>query len=216
MIKAYHSIYRTPLEEIVQAGVILPAAFRVDPDVLEGHCESLIDEIRETAFDEGGNWTAVKGIELLINNRLKEMASVSLQNTEETGFYCADLLARDVYSVFMSIGDWEDFGRKHPTGFVFDAEELINKGAIVRIGDLLQEYDDIITDMLWSKYKSPEKVMNILNNRLEEAKRENEISGIRAINYIRSSLKVYNELTYPGPLNLGLAKEVWDNGFHIA
>ena len=149
MIKAYHRVERFPLERILKNGAIFPVAFRLDPDFMVASCRDLLQQVNEYVLDEG-NPRAVRGVELLIEKRRKEIAAVSTGETDETGLFCGDFLAGDAFSVFLSTGEWGGIDEEAAShGFVFDAEDLLRRGAVVRRGDLLDSYDYTLTGATW-------------------------------------------------------------------
>ncbi len=217
VIKAYHHVYNFPVLEILEKGVILPAAYRIDPRDLEGSCFGELDELKENILGEGGNPVGALGVELLMRERLGEIIAVSSQETDDTGFFCGDLLAGDVFSVFLSAGEW---GRgdapEVPNGFVFDAVDLIQRGAAVRKGDLMEPYLYEIQGMAWTKAKSPESARTILKRKLSEIKKEGELKGDRAIQELKKNPGEWYELVFPGVVEVEWVKEVWENGVLVS
>ncbi len=213
MIKAYHHVYRAPLDQILQKGVIAPVAFRLDPKYLEG-CIDMLQQVQEYAADDG-NPEAIRGIELLIESRWKEIEAVSSGETDDTGLFCGDILAGDAFSVFLSTGWWGRVDENlTPNGFVFDAEDLIRRGAVVREGDLLGVYDDIITGSAWLKGSAP-AIRDQVLRQLYATKKEAQMEGEAAISYLKKDPGEWEELAFEGSLNLDWAIEMWDNGTQV-
>ena len=217
VIKAYHHVYNFPVLEILEKGVILPAAYRINPRDLEGSCFGELDELKENILGEDGTPVGALGVELLMRERLGEIIAVSSQETDDTGFFCGDLLAGDVFSVFLSAGEW---GRgdapEVPNGFVFDAVDLIRRGAAVREGDLMEAYLYEIQGMAWTKAKSPESARNILKRRLANVKKDGELKGGQAIQELKKNPGEWYELVFPGAVEVEWAKEVWENGVLVS
>ena len=210
MIKAYHHVSRVPLERILRGGVISPVAFRLDPD--EIWCLDALEEVYEDSFHEDANPEALRGMELLIEKRQEEVAAVSSRETDETGLFCGDFLAGDAFSVFLSTGQWgiidEDAS---PHGFVFDAEELIDRGAVLRGDDLLGNYDSIIADAAW--LKGPATLVRYkLEQQFDAIKKEWLLKGGAAIAHLRKDPDEWNEIVFEGSLNLDWAIEMWADG----
>ena len=214
MIKAYHHVYRFPLDQILQKGVISPVAFRLDPDYLVETCVGLIDNVHEYAADDG-NPRAVRGVELLIEKRRKEIAAVSNRETDETGLFCGDLLAGDAFSVFLSTGQWGRIDETViPNGFVFDAEDLIRRGAVIRGGDLLDAYDYILPGAAWLE-GSAAAIRKELERQLAQIKQEAQLKGEAAIAHLKKDPGEWDELVFPGPVDLDWAVEMWEDGVLI-
>lgn len=218
MIKAYHHVDQFPLERILEKGGIFPVAWRVDPEVVRAECDGEINELREMVLDEDGNPIAVQGVTLLMEERVREISAASTRETEETWLFCGDFLAGDAFSVFLSAGQW---GRSEgetivPNGFVFDAEDLIkNRGVLVRPADLLGSYIGILDEVPWMEVDSPQEACDEIARQLLMAKKEHELKGREALSYLRKNPKEWHELLSPGPLNIDLAVEMWDDGVLI-
>lgn len=214
MIKAYHHVERFPLEKILKKGAIFPVAFRLDPEYLQG-CMDLLFTVRENVADEG-NPEAIRGVELLIEKRWNEIAAVSSRETDETGLFCGDVLAGDAFSVFLSTGGW---GRVEeevaPNGFVFDAEDLIRRGALFRGDDLLGNYDYTLEGAAWLK-GSATAIRDELERQLDAVQKRWQVKGEAAIAKLRKDPEEWDELVFAGPVNLKWAVEMWDDGELVA
>ncbi len=213
VIKAYHHVYQFSVWGILKTGSILPAAYRINPQDLVGSCWDQLDFLKEMELDENGNPIGRRGVELLIQERVDEILAVSTQETDETGFFCGDFLAGDTFSVFFSTGEW---GRVDetvtPNGFVFDAEDLVRRGAALRDGDLLEGYQHHIEGMAWTKARSPEGARIALKRKLSQIQKEFEVKGEQAIRELRKDPNEWRELVFPGPVDLTWATEMWENG----
>lgn len=213
MIRAYHHVRNVPVQGLLQKGAIFPAAFRVNPEALRGLCEWVLDPLEETVEDEGGNPFVVQGLKLLMEDRLRRVNAVSSRETDATGFFCEDLLAGDLFSVFLSTGRW---GRGDeeviPNGFVFDAEALVRRGAAVRLGDLMDGYSGVIEEMPWWDAQSAKEAGERLEKKLEEVKERWELKGEKAVRQLRKNPKEWHEIAFFAPLLVDWAIEVWENG----
>ena len=146
-----------------------------------------------------------------MEKRQKEIAAVSSRETDETGLFCGDFLAGDAFSVFLSTGWWGRIDENlTPNGFVFDAEDLIRRGAVVR-GDLLSSYDYTIPEAAWLE-GSAASIRRQLERHLDELQKENELKGDAAITHLKKDPDEWEELVFRGPIDLDLAVEMWDNG----
>ncbi len=213
VIKAYHHVDRFPVWEILKKGSILPAAYRINPTHLVGSCWDQLYFLKEMELGEGGNPIGRAGVELLIHERVDEILEVSSQETDDTGFFCGDLLAGDAFSVFLSTGEWgRGDAEEKANGFVFDAEDLIRRGAVLREGDLLDPYNQVTEGMAWTKAKSPKAARKVLKRKLSQIQTEYEFKGERAIQELRKDPNEWRELLFPGPVSLTWATEMWEDG----
>lgn len=102
-----------------------------------------------------------------------ELRPAAPHHDKGSRFYPADVLAGDNRFVFLSLGPRYGFDGKAAAatyGFVFDAEQLLRQGgAILRRGDLMGKYDDLLGDVArdiagWSDPSewSPEQIAKLM------------------------------------------------------
>jgi len=213
MIQAYHYVEPPPLgqitvSELLEKGAIFPAAFRVQPDIIEHRCEQEMD-----IYQDIGTPMGLRGLRILMAERSREVADVSSGTTRGTGFYCEDLLAGDALLVFLSVSKWGIADAEViPNGFVFDAEEIIRRGASLRMGDLQMNFGYAIENALMRDYPSPAAARDSLKRALAAVLARYQFSGNRALRLLRKDPAAYREIVFPGPIALDWAIEAWENG----
>lgn len=225
MIKAYHRVSSNAVYgAILEAGAILPAAFRVDPDQAIEICQRELDGIGHQ------NHEARRGLERLIDERVSEIASIQARDgirpsrTSPTMLFCVDFLAGDFMNVFLTPGRFTNaaMARAWPaSGFAFDALELIRRGAEYRSEDLLFHFRNVVSQTLRSDF-GEHGAYEFLKLGLEEAHRR-ALSGddaIEALQIFRNtphepsgrrekSWPANAEIVWRGPLPIDLATEFW-------
>lgn len=220
MIKAYHQVGgadKTPaqravfIDQILDLGEIIPAIQRVKRGEMWHECFSEESQGCHTVEEMCVRGTSPKAREALAILTREKLALLPEEGTTHTMFNCLDLLAGDFEGVFLSIGDWYD----HPSGFVFDAEELVAAGASYRGVDLLGYYDYKLTEALknWS-YGSVVQAKKAIEAALESVHENHESKGEEALTLLRAECAsgCPGEIVWPGSLPLGLAVEMWRDG----
>jgi hypothetical protein len=213
MVKAYHLVLGGPenVRRILEEGVIRPASERMDPAKAEALCGDLVTQITW----EGSKIIpeAAEAFMELLDHRLRDLRP-SPPYTTRTEFQCDDLIAGDLDQVFLSLGSWIPEGPSpgKRNGFAFDAEDLITDGAVIRPGDLVEEFDGEITDFLW--HKGGKKTAEALAKRLDDIKDKYELRGKDALKALQKGRfhPGYAELVYPGRLKTWQASEAWLDG----
>lgn len=225
MIKAYHRVSSNSVyEEILDAGAILPAAFRVDPDQAIEICQRELDGIGHQ------NHEARRGLERLIDERVSEIASIQARDgirpskTSPTMLFCVDFLAGDFMNVFLTPGGFTNaaMARAWPvTGFAFDALELIRRGAEYRSEDLLFHFRNVVSQALRSdfgEYGAYEFLKLGLEEEHRKALNDNDaLEALQAFENTSHNPTGHREKHWPanaevvwrGPLPIDLAKEFW-------
>lgn len=217
MIIAYHYVEPPPLGRIsvgdlLTKRAIFAAAFRVQPDIIEPLCDQEMD-----FYQDIGTPMGLRGLRILMAERTREIAAVSSGTTRETGFYCEDLLAGDAFLVFCSVGKWGIADVEViPNGFVFDAEDLVRRGASVRKGDLQMNFGYAIENVLRRNHPSPEAAHEALKLALAGVLKRGQLSSTGALKLLRKDPEAYKEIVFPGPIALDWAVEIWENGTLVA
>jgi hypothetical protein len=236
MIKAYHRVSSNEaLKAILDAGQIVPAAYRLDPARIWDLCQE----------DVGRTFDMTSPAGLAITELVEEAVAyfeamqrgLQVEKTSATALKCIDILSGDAGKVFLSPGTWSEAGRGLGwplSGFVFDVETLIGNGALLRKWDFFSSYSVALKNAVESASGLPAnkikdqfvaKIESILNR---------QISGAEAMEILRryavapgeEHLKPYElrhergwsvqeEIVWDGPLPLDLAIEAWKDDERI-
>lgn len=216
LIKAFHQVggddttspeRKALLKKILDLGQIVPAIDRVERGEMEIECfgdSQGAHDIR--SFDPSPS-----GREALTALAREKLELLPVNGTTHTMFNCLDLLAGDFELVFLSIGDWYNY----PNGFVFDAEELLLAGAGYRPKDLLGYYRHAVEKNAAENYDSIEEAMETIEDAMKDVRDNFESTGKQGVTLLRADCaagRCPGEITWPGPLPLGLAIEMWREG----
>lgn len=212
MITAHHSVPAEFIDVVLSEGVIRPALVRIDPYSFD------CNEILEMAHRDAQVNAKTQEMFLDWVDREKEsLADFQRQEGFEgrqtsTQFSCLDFLAGDLDYVFLSLGAWARFPFQD-TGFVFDAEALVDLGARVRKQDFVEGYEAALQRVLGRSYRSNEAFSKAATSALEFVKR-GELHGTEALKFIRG--EKWKHYSYPGspelvwsgdlPVTLGAVK----------
>jgi len=218
MIKAYHQVgsdewdpeeLRDGLAEVLSQGRIEPASMRMDRHEMEVECfsgKSRGGTLRQK-FPKGDPkvWKA-----------LEQLAREKIEALPDSGFThglfnCLDLIAGDFDFIFMRPGGWYSVDN----GFVFDAEQLLKKGAYYRQSDLLRGYHVAVEGVLKDRHDSVDAAREDLELELGAIQDHFQSTGREAIRSLRQGAGPNAEIVWRGPLPLDLAIEVWENGKDI-
>jgi hypothetical protein len=183
----------------------------MDPAKAQALCSDMITQITWS-----GSKTIPEATEAfieLLDRRLQDLRPVP-PYTARTEFQCDDLIAGDLDQVFLSLGSWLPEGHfpGERNGFAFDAEYLIEDGAAIRPGDLVEDYYAEIGDFLW--HKGGEKTAEALARRLDDIKDRYELRGKKALRALEKGRfqPGYAELVYPDRIMTWQAIEAWMDG----
>jgi hypothetical protein len=231
MIKAYHRVSsNSALRAIIDAGQVVPAAYRLDPSRIRELCRENIGPWLDTASPAGQ--AAAELIEEAVTY-FEALQEVGAAKTRATALKCIDILSGDAGRVFLSPGTWSEAGRALGwplTGFVFDAEVLVENGALLRKWDFFSNYQRVLRDVL------EDRLIGSVEGAKErflagiKAIHDKQLSGADAIDILRryeiaageEHLKPYEmqqrrgfsvqeELVWDGLLPLDLVIEVWQD-----
>lgn len=224
LIKAYHQVGgddRTPkerrafMDQILQLGEIIPAVDRIQQHEMYNECFTKESQGGHTvqSLSRGSSLEAIEAMAAMAREKI---SLLPLVGSTHTMFNCLDLLAGDFERVFMSLGGWYSA----PTGFVFDAEELLMAGASYRPRDLLGYYGNRLEKAVGFTYDSVEDARRELDSVFESVRDDHESTGKEAITLLRADcgggVTCPGEIVWPGSLPLGLAIEMWREGRKVA
>lgn len=214
MIKAYHWVPNTAFPKILDTGLITPAIERVSPGFFRDKCVDEFENIksiaRASSYDL--NPVALRAAERLAEDRIEDLTQWSrgdFSREEFSQFGCIDLMAGDIESVFLQVGDWVHWGGSdRPTGFVFDAEYLIRQGAVLREKDLAPLYWDGLNKFLQEDWGDIDAAEDHLLQAFVDIQRAHESRGKAAIKALKKlGRRVNAELLWNDRLPVALAVE---------
>ena len=236
MIKAYHQTRRSiDVDLVLEAGAILPAVYFLKPDQIFRLCKAVGITMKALKRGFQGHPVALEGLKEAAEmyaeslegiQKAKGIAAPGVEEIEsspyrlKSGFECEDVLAGDAECVFLAMGGW--FSRRGESGFVFDAESMVNWGATVRPADLLGHYTRLVQEVLANPdWRSPADAREAIIRGLQEIRTRNELSGSGALQFLRENSRAVlpgrteSEIVWQGPLPVDLAVEIWKNGLEM-
>lgn len=226
IIKAYHQVgtdSMSPREraallgQILEIGAILPAVERVQHKEMYNECFSETQTETSTIYGRFRSATpkAVKALEEMAFEWIEKLPE---EGTTHTLFNCVDLLAGDLGNIFLSLGTWYQI----PNGLVYDAEDLIRRGARFRPFDLLAHFESAIREAISHPYSTVREARNLIESMIHGELEERSLSGKAAISELRNCVAgaehyknpgcPSGEIAWPGRLPVGWALEVWQEG----
>lgn len=210
MIPAFHRVRGISVREIVKNGVILPAAYRTARSEFDDMCTGFLKE--QESWDIDPNTAlAIRELAAAEADRY-ELMSARLTGKEKSFFGCVDLLAGDAGSVFLSLHNWLNSFETLPgtiQGFIYDAEDLVKKGACYRRVDFERAYMNALDPVLFQSHASPEAAMKAIERSLDRV-RSSQICGKAALKEIRKNSTHQGEIVWEGPLPVEWALEIVD------
>lgn len=239
MLKAYHQV-RQPgdVEAILETGAILPLINFIDPSQVRASCADFLRAFRSRHRQEP-KMVPAAAFSAIVDEAVEAIRERQQQGgirppglpwkatgwTGEAGevpatnLQCEDILAGDLIFVFLSPGYWTNDWR--PSGFGFDAEELVRQGVGVRPVDFLSHYIKHIESVLMKDWRSQEEAKTAIERGLARIVRDEQIHGAEALAELRRFEKqdaarlraTGPELVSVGALPVDLAVEVWKNGW---
>lgn len=214
MIKAYHQVgsdawekqeLQAAYDEVLAHGSIEPAIHRLDRSEMEKECfDKKRDADLTQRFPDASSHA---------RTALAQMARDKISELAETGstyslFNCVDMLAGDLELVFLRPYNWYAVDN----GFVFEAAELIRKGAKLRRADALGAYGAIIGETAKQKYPSVAAARKALERELRDVREYVEHGGSTALDLLKDGVPGDSEIVWRGSLPLSLAIEGWRYG----
>lgn len=220
MVLAYHRVPSNAiLDQIASDGQILPAAMRLDPEVIRTQCLEPL---------ENASGPGAEAVKELVEEAV-EFYSQYRGEASRTGLLCEDLLAGDGGRIFLSPGNWAESTRAlgwPASGFAFDAEALIEQGARFREDDLGSKFKSLLLDVLQNSPSKEEGKENFLEG-VRRILDRYEVGGQGALDKIQaykilpgqeefhpyerrqSGWARHAEIVWEGPLGLDLIVETW-------
>jgi hypothetical protein len=227
VIKAYHQVGTDAMrskeraelfDHILQIGAVLPAIERVKRREMENECftdESMVEPIRHRFKSATGKaMDALEEMAKEIIDRLPE------EGTTHTLFNCTDLLAGDMGRIFLSIGGWYT-GFKN--GFVYDAGDLLMRGARFRPVDFLGHFDAAIREAVKHGYKTVTEARGVIESMIYGEIADRSYTGKEGLDDLEDCLAGAGdyqdnrgcrsgEITWGGRLPVKWALEAWRKG----
>lgn len=220
---AYHFVRGglPALRAVIRDGAILPGAYRLPPWALRATCLSYIRKLLERSVPKP---ELARAIELLFDRRLEDIELVQKgrpAQPSESGFLCEDFLAGDLFYVFLALENWSwpilhARGKRPPNGFVFDAHDLVSKGAVLRAQDNASRYGRILKGLEQETLPAADfsrKLIDAFQDILLEDLSEDGAHEVLD-DLDKRGLGPTNpyELLYPSPLPVEWAVEAWAEG----
>lgn len=149
-VKAYHQVLGVnALDRILEEGAILPGAFRLDPQWVEAQCAKGI--VRLTRPSPQDDPEAIRAINDQVAYAISELKQFQAERgitgaTHPTQLECVDIMFGDAYRVFLSPHEFRFAGPD--TGLVYDAYELVERGAVIRGLDFIRRYKEILDEVI--------------------------------------------------------------------
>lgn len=220
VVKAYHAVkFVADVRRIVGEKEILPVVLRYPADVLHRAClNSLSFNVKMGELSKRAVRILSGLLEILVADTREFQRSAGRRPTSQrvaTTLGCVDLLAGDGNLVFLSAWAWEmGYGTgRGENGLVFDALDLVRRGARVRLGDFINEYYDRIRVEVAKAPTDEDAAVRIVQGILDV--QQNELSGDEAMLLLRRGGAVTPEVVWEGPLPVDWAIEIWESGVRL-
>lgn len=216
MIKAYHQVgteadsdeqLEEAFDDVLGLGVIEPAIRRLDRHEMEFECFYASGVHLKDRFPKA-TLNALKALTQIAEEKIRELPESGFIHTM---FNCVDLLAGDLEFIFLKTHGWYAIDN----GFVFEAEDLVRRGARFRRSDLLGVYNGIIEATVERKYPSVRVAKKEIKKELRDIRKYTEYSGRDALDMMQEGPMHETEVVWPGDLPLSLAIEAWRNGKRV-
>lgn len=214
MIKAYHQVAGggANVDLIIAEGFIYPAIERIPPEELGAICEEemLGYEIK------GASERTIRALERLVERETKRvMRSPRRAGWTRTAFECVDFLMGDLKRVFFSGEGWlDDFAN----GFVYDADWLIDSGAMVRGSDFIELYHGLVSDLVLRRgFHTVDHAERLIreaaqSKRLKDYLRKEEDAKAELRNASEAGRLHDVEIVFEGSVPVKRALEIWKDG----
>lgn len=216
------------MKELLREGVLYPALNHVSTAWIQVACvedvHSLVDEMHrgeQAVFGE-----AVDVLRAMVDHEAQMIDEFQREEgiegkSRHSNLTCLDILANDFDKIFLMVFNWIT-PRPASGGFVFDANFLIKKGAVVRSGDLLEHYREGLKEVIAS-HLPEEGYEEAFKGKIAEVLKKNEWRGEAATSLLKSLEKKQMErvkhggkgeveLVFEGPIPLEWAIEAWQDG----
>lgn len=205
-------------DHILRLGTILPAIERVKRREMQDECFSPLEihgaPIRHKF--EGATRKAMAALEEMAQEVIDQLPE---KGTTHTLFNCTDLLAGDLDRLFLSIGGWYT-GFKN--GFIYDAQDLLMRGARFRPFDLLGHFNSAITEAVKLNYKTVKEARGVIESMIDGEIQDRSYTGKEGLDDLDACLAGAgdyqdnprcrrSEIVWEGRLPVSLAVEAWRN-----
>jgi hypothetical protein len=209
MIKAYHWVPQRAFPEIARVGHLTPAIERLDRGVFHDKCDEMLESLGSTLRERPVNVFAQQALQSLIEGRLAEFAARPSAGREPfTQLGCIDLLAMDAENVFLQVGRPPDWSDERFSGFVFDAEELVRRGATFRRKDLAPAYWAALQKFMAMPFQDSDHALDELVETFVRVQKANDLRGVPGLRALRGKHgRQPPELLWQGRLPIDLAVE---------
>ena len=204
------------VDRISAAGVILPSAERMYRSDAIQACDVwwYNNVMLDLPFYAGKRTIKDRWRSALLDivwERIDELPEEPAGKRLPTMIGCLDIMAGDHENVFLAVDAWVSYPRN---GFVFDAFELVAKGAGIRLDDFRDGYRLALTKT--GRAKSVGAMRDAILRAIGTVKRH-ELHGREAKEaLLRFRHGEYTEVVWPGPLPVEWAMAVWKQDSQVA
>jgi len=208
VIPAYHWVPKEAFHEISSSGHIIPASERLDPKIFQDKCAGELENLAYTLKGQPVDPIAWMGLGKLLGDRLEDFATWSPGSPYTfTQLGCIDLLALDAESVFLQVGQWPMWAGRNPSGFVFDAEELIRRGVFFREKDLAIAYWAGLQKVVLRKFPTVDDAETAIVSMFSDVQKKYDKTGAAAAKALKKRRRESEpaELLWHGRLPVSLA-----------
>lgn len=219
---AYHQVFGAgSLDRILEEGFIYPGIYRLDPEWLRGKCERWIAE--DLRWEE--NPEMLDALLFVVERAVEDLKEFReekgiVAGSTATQLECVDVIFGDAWNVFLSPHEMRFAGSED--ALVFDAFDLVDRGAALRMTDFIDSYRTMTQDLLYGKtdYENVRDPVKRIMKAVKEVK-GNEMRGKWAIQElvsmtINEGLNYGADIVWNGPLPVRWAKEVVRGGRSIS
>lgn len=231
MRKAFHQVWGIPVKELLKKGSLKPAIDHIDPNFIADSCFDAVDDLQMEMIrkDRAVAHEAVEVLHEIVQHEAemvdKYQRDEGIQGkTTHSNLTCLDILANDFDKIFCSVFNWIDPGA-NPSGFVFDADFLLDKGATLRGDDLIESYKDAIKKV-FTETMSRGEYRDAFADVIQRVLLDNERTGSIAKAFLdrveregkadaKRGRKGTIEIVFAGEIPLEWAKEVWHEGKRV-
>jgi len=221
VIRAYHQVGTDAvpgddrallLDRILEEGFVSPATERVKRAEMEEECfgDAYVEPL-DIRFQHASR----EGLRALREMARDVIGRLPEEGTTHTLFNCVDLLAGDLGRIFLSLGNWY---QGIPNGLVYDARDLLMRGARFRYEDFLRDFGEAAEDAAGIEYDSLEEARQAVERALDHVIEEQSRSGKEGAGDLESFVSAshgqvgHSEIVWDGRLPTDLALEVWMEG----
>lgn len=213
MIPAYHAVPKRAFRKVLGVGHLTPAIERLHPNVFTESCERQISNLGDLLEGKRLDPIGMKVLKNLSSKMIDDLSRWQEESgieasSEHTQLGCVDFLAKDVENVFLQVGRWPDWGSISPAGFVFNSEDLVERGATFRRRDLAPLYWSGLQKIMTRKFKDVGSAQKAITSMFLEIQRENDLIGSAALKALKERPgRQPAELLWNGRLPIELAVE---------